>query len=404
MIRNNSLLHFSILILLLCFSFCSNSSREEKSPITYTISLKPISDGLEAPVGMAVPFDGTNRLFVIEQTGKVRIIKNGQLLETPFLDVSSKLDNISSFYSEKGLLGIAFHPQYETNRKFYVYYTAPTATKGMDHRNIIAEYKASANPDVAETQERVVLTFDQPASNHNGGMMAFGSDGFLYIGTGDGGGGGDQHGEIGNGQNLKTLLGKILRISVDTPTGYSVPSDNPFQGKNANPEIWAYGLRNPWRFSFDKSTGELFCGDVGQNEWEEVNIIEKGKNYGWRIMEGRHCFNPSDNCNTSGLELPIDEYGHSVGISVIGGYVYRGSKSRDMQGAYIFGEWKGKIFMLLKQPNSTWDRRQFTIKDFDGDLNINSFGEDENGELYVLGQHSVGPRKDGSLFQIVFEH
>ncbi|HYV93143.1 MAG TPA: PQQ-dependent sugar dehydrogenase [Chitinophagales bacterium] len=395
------------LLSLSCSSVENNTAKNitsEPSP-AYSLSLKIIAEGLEAPIGMAVTNDGSNRLFVIEQEGKIRIIKGGKLLSQPFLDLTSRVDHGGALYSEKGLLGLAFHPQYKSNGKFYVYYSSPTAAKGMDNKSVIAEYTvSSSNPDMANITGRVLLEIEEPEWNHNGGQLAFGPDGYLYIGVGDGGGGGDRHGTNGNGQNTQVLLAKILRIGVDATSGYKIPPDNPFINTPSRPEIFAYGLRNPWRFSFDKKTGKLFCGDVGQNEWEEVDIIEKGKNYGWRIMEGNHCYNPSSNCNTTGLTMPIAEYDHSEGKSVIGGYVYRGTKSADMEGKYIFGDWSGVFFMLTQQPSTLeWNRFKLSLKDFSGDFYINSFGEDENGELYVLGQASVGPKKAGKLYQIVFE-
>jgi len=383
-----------------------NSNPE--APPAYSVSLKIIADGLEGPIGMATANDGSNRLFVIEQEGKIRVIKNGKLQAQPFLDITSIVDHGSGFYSEKGLLGLAFHPQYKTNGKIYMYYSAPTSAKGMDNKSVIAEYTVStSNADVANTTGRILLEIQEPEFNHNGGQLAFGNDGYLYIGVGDGGGAGDKHGTSGNGQNLQTLLGKILRIDVDhhdATSAYKIPPDNPFINVQAKPEIFAYGLRNPWRFSFDKKTGKLFCGDVGQDAWEEVDVIEKGKNYGWRMMEGNHCYNPSSNCNTTGLTMPIAEYDHSEGKSVIGGYVYRGTKSADMEGKYIFGDWTGKFFMLTQQPSTLeWNRYQLTLKDFSGDFYINSFGEDESGELYVMGQSSVGPKKAGKVYQVIFE-
>lgn len=407
-----TLLRFQTLLILLLFScsFQSNKKEnasetpQEENDISYAVTLKEMASGLEAPIGLAAPDDGSSRLFVIEQHGTIRIISNGALVQAPFLDISSKLDGLGSFYSEKGLLGLAFHPQYKTNGKFYVYYSAPPTTKGMDHKSVIAEYTVSSNPDVANTNGKVILEINEPESNHNGGQLCFGPDGYLYIGVGDGGGAGDKHGISGNGQNINTMLGKILRIDVNTEAGYKIPPDNPFVNADGLDEIFAYGLRNPWRFSFDRQTGKLFCGDVGQNEYEEVDVIEKGKNYGWRIMEGNHCYNPSSNCHTTGLALPIDEYDHSLGKSVIGGFVYRGAKYPDMQGKYIFGDWTGKIFMLLHPAGTnTWERRTMTIKNSPENFSINSFGEGQNGELYVLGQNSVGPKKAGKIYQLVFE-
>jgi glucose/arabinose dehydrogenase len=358
------------------------------------IKLKLVASGFTAPVAFDCPKDGTKRLFICEQTGKIKIIKDGKVLPQPFLDVNSKLDGIGKVYSEKGLLGIAFHPKFKTNGKFYIYYSAPNSNKEYDHKSVIAEYKAGTDPDVADANSaKIIIEINQPESNHNGGQLVFGPDGFLYIGLGDGGGAGDKHGSYGNGQNLQTILGKILRIDVDSKSPYAIPKDNPFvNNKNAQPEIWAYGLRNPWRFSFDKVSGKLFCADVGQDKWEEINIIEKGKNYGWRIMEGNHCYYPAGGCNQGGLELPVAEYSHSDGISVTGGYLYRGKNMPAMIGKYICADWKGNAF-YMDETNGKWTLHKMPISGKtknDLGINVNSFGEDENGELYILSQKFTG--------------
>jgi len=378
-------------------------SREGEKATTDTLTLTEVCSGIEAPIGVVNAGDGTNRLFIIEQGGKIRVVKESKLLAEPFLDISSKLDKMSGSYSEKGLLGLAFNPQYKTNGKFYIYYSAPASNDGMDHTSVVAEYSVSSNPDVANTTEKTLLRIDEPESNHNGGQLAFGKDGCLYIGVGDGGGAGDDHGKTGNAQNLNTLLGKILRISINPEAGYSIPTDNPFVNHEGKHEIWAYGLRNPWRFSFDRLTGDLYCGDVGQDKYEEVNIIEIGANYGWRIMEGEHCYNPSSGCSSNGLALPINEYDHSVGQCVIGGYVYRGQKNKSIQGKYIFADWTGPIFMLEEeQGEPTWERQQLPVSPSIGRFFINSFGEDENGELYICGQPEVGTRVPGKLYRVDF--
>ncbi|MBK8845419.1 MAG: PQQ-dependent sugar dehydrogenase [Bacteroidetes bacterium] len=368
-----------------------------------TVSLNLIASGLQSPVGMATANDGTNRLFVMEQSGQIRIIKNGVILEKPFLDISQKLDNLSIGYSEKGLLGLAFHPNYKTNGRFFIYYSAPSSINESNHKSVIAEYSVSANANVAQTTERIILEIEQPESNHNGGTLVFGKDGLLYIASGDGGGGGDQHGALGNGQNLQTLLGKILRINIDGKAPYAIPTDNPFINQNARKEIYAYGLRNPWRISFDRVTGKLFAGDVGQNKFEEIDIIEKGKNYGWRIMEGDHCYDANE-CDRVGLTYPIYEYPHSVGISVCGGYVYRGSY-KALQGMYVYGDYNGKLFLLQQQQNE-WQSYNLMITSKstnDIEHKLNSFGEDEQGELYVLAQRGPGPRNNGGkIFKLVF--
>ncbi len=361
---------------------------------TISVKLKPIAEGLMAPVAMDAPKDGSSRLFVCEQTGKIKIIKNGKVLEKAFLDMKEKMDAGGKAYSEKGLLGIAFHPKFKSNGRFFIYYSAPTKDRNSDHRSVISELKVSANADIADyASEKIIIAFEQPESNHNGGQLAFGPDGFLYIGSGDGGGAGDEHGSIGNGQDLNTVLGKILRIDVDSKSPYAIPPTNPFvTTPNAKPEIWAYGLRNPWRFSFDRKSGKLFCADVGQNEWEEIDIIEGGKNYGWRVMEGNHCYDPPRGCNLKGLTQPIAEYSHETGISVTGGFVYRGKSMPAFEGKYIFGDWKGSMF-YLEEINGKWTMHNMVIegkKNNDCGMNINSFGEDESGEVYMLVQKTTG--------------
>ncbi|MES2397533.1 MAG: PQQ-dependent sugar dehydrogenase [Bacteroidota bacterium] len=365
------------------------------------IKLNSVAKKFLGPVAMDSPKDGSGRLFICEQSGKIKIVKDGKILSEPFLNVNHKLDRMSKIYSEKGLLGIAFHPKYKTNGRFFIYYSAPSKTPGSDHKSILAEYKVSSNADIADPgSEKIIMEVEQPESNHNGGQLVFGPDGFLYVGLGDGGGAGDEHGSIGNGQDLNTVLGKILRLDIDNTSGpagpkkpYGIPSDNPFvNNKNARSEIWAFGLRNPWRFSFDRKTGELFCADVGQNKWEEINIIEAGKNYGWRIMEGNHCYDPSTNCVQKDLVPPIAEYNHDVGISITGGFVYRGKVIPFLVGKYVFGDWKGKLFYLEKNADK-WNIVNMVIegkKDNDIGSDINSFGEDENGEIYILTQKFTG--------------
>ncbi len=366
-----------------------------------TVKLIPINGKINSPVAMDFPADGSNRLFVCEQNGIIRIIKSYQIQVEPFLDIRNRLLKQLNVYSERGLLGLAFHPQYKNNGKFYVYYSAASKQSGSNHKSVIAEYLVQkSNPDKADwNSERIILEIEEPESNHNGGHLVFGKDGYLYIGVGDGGGANDQHGSIGNGQNMQTLLGKILRVDVNTSSGYRVPSDNPFVGKPVKSEIWATGLRNPWKFSFDKVTGKLFCADVGQEEYEEINIIEKGKNYGWRIMEGNHCFNPKTNCNRNNLVLPIIEYTHEVGVCIIGGYVYRGL-TKSMQGKYIFGDWMGKLFVGISGTN--WRMDELSIDKSIESFSINSFGEDANGEIYVLGQPGIGAIKEGVIYKLEF--
>jgi glucose/arabinose dehydrogenase len=390
----------------LFFTLLISFQAGESSLIPLHIKLQLISKGFTSPISMASPRDGSHRLFIVEQGGKIKIIKNGTLLPTPFLNIADLLDGLNIAYSEKGLLGLTFHPNYKSNGRFFVYYSAPFSNRNFDHKSVLAEYKVSAgNPDVADGSGTVLMEIPEPESNHNGGCLQFGKDGFLYIGVGDGGGAGDKHGTSGNGQNLNTLLGKILRIDVNSKKPYAIPADNPFvKESNAKPEIFAYGLRNPWRFSFDKVAGTLYCGDVGQDAWEEINIIEKGKNYGWRVMEGAHCFNPSTNCNTSGLTFPIDEYGRNTGISICGGYMYRGAMFPSLHGNYFFSDWSGKVFYLHQQRDRSWQRGDVIAGDNktnDMGAKINSMGEDENGEVYLITQHLIGPKSPtGAVYRI----
>ncbi|MCS6884746.1 MAG: PQQ-dependent sugar dehydrogenase [Acidobacteriota bacterium] len=321
--------------------------------------------GLRSPVYLTHAGDGSGRLFIVEQSGRVLIYKSGRILDRPFLDITS----LVSFGGERGLLSIAFHPKYKENGRYFVNYT-----RFGDGATIIAEYRVSSDPDVSLTDGRVVMTIPQPFSNHNGGQLQFGPDGYLYIGMGDGGGAGDP---LRAGQNLETLLGKMLRIDVDQGLPYSIPADNPFFGSIPGlDEIYALGLRNPWRFSFDRKTGELYAADVGQNRLEEVDLIVKGGNYGWNIMEGSLCFSPMTDCNKTGLILPIAEYGRDVGCSITGGYVYRGKKIPELDGVYLYSDYCSGVMLGYKSGNVTQYMRT--------GYRVSSFGEDEDGELYVL--------------------
>lgn len=390
-----------ILILASCNEPVKNSSGEKNLAPAISLKLEKIAEGLHSPVAAA--FNPEGLMLVCEQTGQIRVLENNKLIDKPFLDLENKLVKMSGAYDERGLLGIALHPEYKSNKKFYVYYSAPSTEKGSDHQSVIAEYKVSTDPRIADAAtERILLTIQQPESNHNGGDLKFGPDGYLYIGVGDGGGAGDRHGERGNGQNLNTLLGKILRIDVNTDQSYGIPNDNPFVGKEAKPEIWAYGLRNPWRFSFDKTSGQLFVADVGQNKFEEVNIIEKGGNYGWKIMEAGHCFDPEENCKTEGLILPIAEYEHEEGISITGGFLYRGKELAGLSERYIFADWTGPMFYLEKKGES-WIRGTVNIADKPaGDLKILCFAQDNNAELYVLTNQEVGPKDTkGAIYKLI---
>jgi glucose/arabinose dehydrogenase len=347
------------------------------TPTPVTLALTTVVSGLSSPLGLEKP-PGDNRLFVVQQAGTVRIIENGALLPGNFLDVQT-LVNFDG--QEQGLLGLAFHPNYSTNRKFYVNYTRDNGGR----ESVIAEFQTSAtNPNQADpNSERILLVVSQPFANHKGGQLVFGSDGFLYIGLGDGGGSGTAD-PLNSGQNLNTLLGKMLRIGVDAPfTGslqYAIPADNPFAAGGGSPEIFAYGLRNPWRFSLERGGSRIFVADVGESSWEVVDILQNGGNYGWSVMEGDHCFNPPTGCDTSNKVLPIVEYPHTVGIAVIGGYVYKGSAIPSLANKYIFGDLSGKIFSLTEAPANTWTQADLLSTN----LTISSLGQDNNGEMYVL--------------------
>jgi glucose/arabinose dehydrogenase len=323
------------------------------------------------PVFLLPSPDLSNRLFVVEQGGRIVILTGGQRNPSPFLDISELL----STGGERGLLGLAFHPRYSSNGRFFVNYT-----RAQDGATAIAEYRVSSNPDRGDPHETILLVIPQPYGNHNGGMLAFGPDALLHIGMGDGGSGGDPENRA---QNPEELLGKILRIDVDGPSPYRIPPDNPFVGQRGKPEIFALGLRNPWRFSFDRNTGELWAGDVGEHLWEEIDVIEKGKNYGWRLLEGTHCFKPSTDCRlVPNLVAPRTEYHHEQGrCSVTGGYVYRGTRIPALQGTYLFGDYcSGEIWGY---------RNGQTRLLLDTDLQITSFGEDREGELYVVGYQGL---------------
>lgn len=345
-------------------------------PAPLTIRLQPFLSGLSLPVHVVNAGDGTNRLFVVQQRGLIRVVQPGQTTTTDFLNLTGL---VSASGNERGLLGLAFHPQYESNRRFFVYYT-----RNSDGAIEIAEYEASiGNPNVANPSAiRTIITIPHPISNHNGGTIAFGADGFLYAGTGDGGGGNDT---ANNAQNINSLLGKIIRIDINTPVGqvpaYNNPPTNPYVGVNGADEIYAIGMRNPYRFSFDRGgTNQLWVGDVGQDAMEEVDIVSLGGNYGWRVMEGSICTPSIDpNCTPpSGHIPPVTEYVNAGSrIAVTGGYVYRGSQRTLPVGAYLFADYgTGEIFQ--------WHNGQQTVM-LDTPRNISSFGEDEAGELYVVG-------------------
>jgi hypothetical protein len=360
--------------LLLSAGACS----EPTTPEPVEIALEPVVQGLSAPVYVTAPPGDAVRLFVVERGGLVLIVEDGAALPTPFLDLRG---SVTTAGSEQGLLSIAFHPQHTSNGWVYASYTN---TQG-DTR--IVRFTVSVDPDqVDPASGDTVLAVDQPFTNHNGGLVAFGPDGMLYLGLGDGGSGGDPQ---GHGQDATTLLGSMLRLDVDGATSYAIPADNPFVGRtNARPEIWAYGLRNPWRFSFDRQTGDLYIADVGQSALEEVSFQPAasagGENYGWDIMEASACFTPPNGCSTAGLILPVYDYSHGDGCSVTGGYVYRGSAYPALAGRYFFSDYCGGWIRSLVVQNG----QATGVRDHTDELGtvpaISSFGEDGVGELYVV--------------------
>src|ERR1043166_9376382 len=359
----------------------------EPPAATDSVRLVQGGTGLDFPLFLPAPPRENARRFIVEKTGKIRIVKSGSVLSPPFLDLSARVSDAD----EQGLLGLAFHPQYAVNGRFVVDYTAPN---GDPH---VSAFRVSANPDVADpASEQVLLAIDQPFDNHNGGMVVFGPDGKLYIGMGDGGSAGDPQ---GNGQNKGVLLGKILRVDVSGAGVLSVPADNPFVGQaGARPEIWSYGLRNPWRFSFDRAQGDLYIADVGQNAREEVDVATsaaqfgKGLNFGWNVMEGVACYSPPSGCPRSGLPLPVLDYDHGDGCSVIGGYVYRGAAIPSLRGRYFFADYCGGwVRSFLLQGGAAAERRDWPTRR-PGGL-VTSFGEDAAGELYVMNS-------SGKVFRI----
>jgi len=405
---------------------CASSASADGHPVK--IKLEPYVTGLNAPLAMVQP-DGDDRKFVIEQFGRVRVVNaDGSLEATPFLDIRNLIVTQWSDFDERGLLGLAFHPEFKSNGKFYVAFSGHLdfdADLGKEfwwsHTNTVAEFTVSeSDPNIANPASmRIITATDWPQFNHNGHWIGFGPDNMLYISMGDGGYANDwgigHNVTEGNGQDLTTPLGKILRVDVngaEDGKNYAVPADNPFVGRDdAVPEIWAYGLRNPWRCSFDTGDGQLFCGDVQQNSYEEIDVIEKGGNYGWRKREAAHCFEytaPDDHpaaCDTDGLIDPIIEYNNCTakpdgckGISVTGGYVYRGGVS-DWDGKYIFGDWsqsfasmKGQIFIGSEGDDGKWEMSETEVENMPGDRPyILAFAQDSDGEVYALTSITTGP-------------
>jgi glucose/arabinose dehydrogenase len=362
-------------------------------PADADIALNLRVGGLNSPVFITDAGDGSGKFYIVEQTGRIKIWDGDSVFATPFLNLSG---TVSGAF-EQGLLGLAFHPDYETNRKLYVYFT------NRDDDVVLREYRASAsNPNVVDTStKRKVLKIHHPYENHNGGMLAFGPGGYLYIGVGDGGSAGDP----GNrAQDKGKLLGKLLRIDVDGRTGskaYGIPSSNPFVGRAGDNEIWQYGLRNPWRFSFDSQNGNLWIGDVGQSKWEEVDRAintssgpGRGINWGWRVLEGSHCYKPPSGCNRSGKTMPVTEYKHTADngrCSITGGYVYRGDDIPALVGGYLFADYcTGEIFVV----NSTAPIGSSRTLLLNTGATISSFGERPNGELFVVD-------RGGRIYSIV---
>ena len=339
-------------------------------------------DGFDSPLDVTNAGDGSGRLFVVEQGGRIRVVKDGSLVEKPFLDIAGRI----SSGGERGLLGLAFHPDYPTDPRFFVNYT------DRDGNTVVSSFTGSAtDPDVADPDsETPLMHIAQPFANHNGGAVVFGPDGMLYIATGDGGSGGDPQ---GNGQRLDTHLGKILRIDVDpepgSTTAYGIPNDNPFFNQaEAEPEIWLYGLRNPWRIRFDRDTGDLWIGDVGQNAWEEIDVVragQKGLNFGWNTMEATHCFNPSSGCDETGLTLPVAEYDHDLGCAVIGGVVVRDPSQGRLDGGYLFGDACSDNLWLLDPAGD--ELRQAALVAKMG-RTLSSIGEAEDGSVFATSLES----------------
>lgn len=420
---------------------CDDASGPESSPLSIVqssvvsagpaLGLELVADGLIQPVTMAEPPDGSGRLFIVDQVGLIHVVgADGVLLPQPFLDVSAKMVPLMPGFDERGLLGLAFHPDYANNGRFYVYYSAP-GLGDHNHTSVIAEYMVSADPDVADAaSERILLEVDQPQFNHNGGTLKFGpADGYLYISLGDGGGAHDSGpGHVddwyevnagGNGQDItENLLGSILRIDVDGGVPYGIPADNPFVGQAGLDEQWAFGFRNPYRFSFDQGgSHDLLVGDAGQHLWEEVDLVVRGGNYGWNVKEGPVCFStehpeePLDDCpdiDPDGRPLrdPVIAYVNAaqpggLGVVVIGGYVYRGAGVPQLRGRYVFGDFSstsgvpdGVVFMAKPgSANRLWHIQEISFPARGGRLGefLLGFGQDQAGEVYVLTTETAGP-------------
>jgi glucose/arabinose dehydrogenase len=354
---------------------------------TVPVGLEEVAAGLAFPVALTAPANDP-RLFIVEKGGAIRVVREGTLLPAPFLDLSAKV----STGGEQGLLDLAFDPAYATSGRFFVHYT------DVNGNTTVSSFHVSpADPDLADpATETVVFTTEQPFDNHNGGRLEFGADGMLYIGLGDGGSGGDPG---GRGQSLADFLGDILRVDVLAGTGYTVPPDNPFAGRpDARPEVWSYGLRNPWRFTFDPATGDLYIADVGQSAWEEIDVATaaqgagRGANFGWNIMEGSHCYAATP-CDTTGLVMPVLEYSHGEGCSISGGFVYRGAAIPALQGHYFYADYcQGWVRSIRLDNGQIAESLQWPTLAPGGA--VPAFGRDAAGELYVLSA-------EGRVFRIV---
>ncbi len=386
-----------ILGLLFILSTFAILGEDEDEPVVFVdgntipagneIGVEVVAEGLNRPLILTHAGDGSDRIFIAEQGGQVWILQDGEILPTPFLDVTNLLssDVNAGGYTERGILGLAFHPNFDENNTFFVHYSGTN-----NGQTVIARYQVSmSNPNVADPNSaEIFFTLAQPFANHNGGELAFGpNDGYLYISLGDGGSANDP---LNSGQNKNTLLGTILRVDVDG-VPYAVPEDNPFVDADGADEVWAYGLRNAWKFSFDRATGDMYVADVGQNQWEEVSFqpadSEGGINYGWNVFEGTHIFAGGQTAGDS--VLPFFEYDHNQGCSVTGGYVYRGEAISNLQGVYLFGDFcSGQVWASYRTAEDSWE----TIKYIDLPYEISAFGEDEAGELYVLDHNGTVAR------------
>ncbi len=406
----------------------------------FTAGLRQVAAGLTSPVALIEPPDGSRRLFIVDQIGLIRVLQpDGQLLAEPFLDVRDRLVTLTPNFDERGLLGLAFHPGYAENGRFFVFYSAPLrdgAPAGWNCTSHVSEFLVSSDPNRADPDsERILLQVDKPQFNHNAGTVVFGPDGNLYISLGDGGGANDVglgHVEDwypdnagGNGQDITdNLLGSILRIDVDAGAPYAIPTDNPFVDEDGLDEIWAYGFRNPYRISFDGN--RLFAGDAGQVLWEEVSLVVKGGNYGWNVKEGTHCFD-AENPGVSPAECPsfapggvplrdpIIEYANArnpiggIGLVVVGGHVYRGGELPQLRGRYVFGDWSrsfsqpdGTLLVASPRKSGLWQIQEIQIQDGRLGHFILGFGRDLRGEVYVLTSDSVGPSgSTGRVYRLV---